>query len=221
MIELMGSTANEEFERRIAASWYGSRVAGRKVAVGTTTVSLVDVTSLALEASLVSLDTKWNVMVPRMKITMTHRKRETNGMLVTAVLASMASMASMVASMAPLAMASVASMVWVTVLKLRELRNEMLRHSPLKFWLCSSTKQAWEADGSRSSRRVDDVKVKKALTGSQIWAMVVTMAWMASMSSTNGGNDWWHRWVATNGGVDGWRRWVASMVYWGLRHRGH
>ena len=28
MNELMGSTANEEFERRIAASWCGSRVAG-------------------------------------------------------------------------------------------------------------------------------------------------------------------------------------------------
>ena len=31
----------------------------------------------------------------------------------------------------------------------------MLRYQPLTTWLCSSTKQAWEADGSRSSRRVE------------------------------------------------------------------
>ena len=58
-----------------------------------------------------------------------------------------------------------------------------MRYSPLKTWLRSSTKQAWEADGSRSSRRVDEVKVKKELMGSQIWAMVVTLAWRASMAS--------------------------------------
>ena len=72
-------------------------------------------------------------------------------------------------------------MVWVTALKRRELSNEMLRYSPLKTWLRSSTKQAWEADGSRSSRRVDVVKVKKELMGSQIWSVVVTWAMMASM----------------------------------------
>ena len=97
-----------------------------------------------------------------------------------------ASMASMMASMAPMALmvlALMASMVWVTALKRRKLSNEMLRYSPLKTWLCFSTKQAWEADGSRSSRRVDVVKVKKELMGSQIWAMVVTWARMASMAS--------------------------------------
>ena len=52
-----------------------------------------------------------------------------------------------------------------------------------KIWLCSSTKLAWEADRSRSSRRVDDVKVKKELMGCQIYAMVVTMAWVATMAS--------------------------------------
>ena len=76
MNELMGSTANEEFERRIAASWCGSRVAGWRIAVVKTSASLVDIASLASKASLVSLDTKWNVMVPRMKMTTTHRKRE-------------------------------------------------------------------------------------------------------------------------------------------------
>ena len=40
-----------------------------------------------------------------------------------------------------------------------------------KIGLCSSTKLAREADGSRSSRRVDDVKVEKELMGCQIWAM--------------------------------------------------
>ena len=153
-----------------------------------------------------------------------------------------ASMAS-VASMAPMAlmvlasMALVASMVWATALKRRELSNEMLRYSPLKTWLCSSTYQAWEADGSRSSRRVDDGKVKKELMGSQIWALLVTMAWVATMASmasmvwtaqgstdvevplvpmmvaTNGGDEWWRRWVASMDGVDGW-----TGV---LRHRGH
>ena len=59
----------------------------------------------------------------------------------------------------------------------------MLRFSPLKTWLCFSTKSAWEADGSRSSRRVDVIKVKKELMGSQIWSMVVTWARMASMAS--------------------------------------
>ena len=53
-----------------------------------------------------------------------------------------------------------------TALKRRKLSNEMLRYSPMKTWLCSST---WEADGSRSSSRVDVVKVKKELMGSQIW----------------------------------------------------
>ena len=70
----------------------------------------------------------------------------------------------------------------------------MLRFSPLKTWLCFSTKQAWEADGSRSSRRVDDAKVNEELMGCQMRAMVVTMAW-----------------VASNGGVDGWRRWWTGV----------
>ena len=42
-----------------------------------------------------------------------------------------------------------------------------------KIWLCSSTKLAWEADGSRSSRPADDVKVEKELMGCQIWALLV------------------------------------------------
>ena len=76
-----------------------------------------------------------------------------------------------------------ASMVWVTSLKWRELRNEMLRYPPLKILQCTSTKLAWEADGSRNWRRFHDVTVKKELMVSHIWAMVVTMVWMASMAS--------------------------------------
>ena len=56
----MGSTANEEFERRIAGCWCGSRVAGWRVAVVKTSASLVEKASLASKASLVSLDTEWN-----------------------------------------------------------------------------------------------------------------------------------------------------------------
>ena len=79
-----------------------------------------------------------------------------------------------------------ASMVGATALRCRELRKETLvyaledlvvmrwncssgeitvedvlgQNTP-KISLCSSTKLTWEADGSRSSRRVHDVKVKK------------------------------------------------------------
>ena len=42
----------------------------------------------------------------------------------------------------------------------------MLKFTPLKTWICCLTKQAWDADGSRSSRRVDVAKVKKELMGS-------------------------------------------------------
>ena len=143
MNELMGSTANEEFERRIAASWCGSRVAGWRTAVVKTSASLVDKASLASKAPLVSLDTKWNVTCI-MQMTVTHSKRETNVMLVTAVLASMvslapmasmASMASMVwmASMASMVMASMASrasIVGVTALRWRILRSETLVNAP-------------------------------------------------------------------------------------------
>ena len=45
------------------------------------------------------------------------------------------------------------------------------------------TKQAWDAEGSRRSRRVDAVEVKKELMGSQIWSVVETWAMMASMAS--------------------------------------
>ena len=77
--------------------------------------------------------------------------------------------------------------------------------------------------------------------GSQIWASVVSMAWVASRASmasmasmaqgstdvevplvptmvaSNGGDEWWRRWwVASMDGFDGWRRWwlrlLASMV---------
>ena len=157
-----------------------------------TSASLVEKASFASKAPLVSLDTKWNVTVPRMKMTMTHRERVSYVMLVTAVLASMASLAPMVLA----SMASMASMVGVATLRWRDLRNQTLVYAPVdlvvmrwifnsgeitvvyelgqntpRIWLCSSTKLAWEDDGSRSSRR----------------AMM----------------------VATNGGVDGWRRWMA------------
>ena len=85
MNEMMCSTANDMSERRNTASWCGSRVAGWRVAVVRTSASLVDVASSALVASLVSPDKKWNVMVPRMKMTTTHRKRVANVMPVTAV----------------------------------------------------------------------------------------------------------------------------------------
>ena len=63
-------------------------------------------------------------------------------------------------------------MVWVPDLNWRKLRNEILKFSPLKTWICSSTRQAWDAEGSRISRRVDVAKVKKELMGSQIWSVV-------------------------------------------------
>ena len=187
--ELMGSTEKGKSESRIAAPWCGSRVAGWRVAAGKTAVQMDVITLLASEASLVSLVRKWNAMVPRMEMAMILRKLDPNVTFFTAVLPLTALLMQLalraskapedsVASMAPMAtmasMASmVASMVWVTVLKRRKVSNEMLRYSPLKTWLCSSTKQAWEADGSRSSRRVDFVKVKKELMGSQIWAIIV------------------------------------------------
>ena len=48
----------------------------------------------------------------------------------------------------------------------------MLKLPPLKTWISSLTKQAWDAEGSRSSRRVDVAKVKKELMGSRIWSVV-------------------------------------------------
>ena len=47
--------------------------------------------------------------------------------------------------------------------------------------------------------------------GCQIWALVVTLAWVATMSSANGGIGGWRRWLALNGGVDGWRRCWAGV----------
>ena len=52
-----------------------------------------------------------------------------------------------------------------------------------KIWLCSTTILAVEDDGPRCSRRVDDVKVKKELMGCQLYALVVTMAWVATMAT--------------------------------------
>ena len=83
----------EVFDRRITASWCGSRVAGWRIAVVKTSASLV-----ASMASLVVLDTK-NVLVLRMKMTTTQRKRVSHVVPVTAVLASMA----ILAVMAPIA----------------------------------------------------------------------------------------------------------------------
>ena len=45
--ELMGSTEKGRSERRIAAPWCGSRVAGWRVAAGKTTVLMDVITSLA------------------------------------------------------------------------------------------------------------------------------------------------------------------------------
>ena len=67
---------------------------------------------------------------------------------------------------------------------------------------------------------VDDAKVKKELMGCQIWAMIVTTAWVATMAlmvwMAQGGTDLEvprvPTMVETNGGVDGWRRWIVSMV---------
>ena len=83
--------------------------------------------------------------------------------------------------------------VWVTALRWRFLRSETLFYAPEvlavmrwifssgeitvvyvlgqntpKILLCSSTKLAREAGGSRSSRRVDDVKVETELMGCQM-----------------------------------------------------
>ena len=88
-----------------------------------------------------------------------------------------------------------------------------------KIWLCSTTIQAVEDDGPRCSRRVDDVKEKKELMGCQLWALVVTMAWVATMASmvwmAHGGTDveapLVPMMVASMDGVDGWRRWWTGV----------
>ena len=127
----MGSTENGRSERRITAPWCGSRVAGWRVVAGKTAVLMGVITLLASEASLVSLVRKWNAMVPRLEMVLTHRKLDTNVTAVTvasaltallkqltleasrapedsvtsmAPMVTMASMASMVASMASLAL---------------------------------------------------------------------------------------------------------------------
>ena len=222
----MGFTEKGRFESRITAPWCGSRVAGWRVAAGTTTVLLGVLSLLTSEASLVSLAWIWNEMVPRLETTTTLRKLDIKVTPVTVVpvwavllkqvtvkasktpedsvtsMASMVASTKMVASMesketpmasmasvAPMAMmalaslALVGSMVWVTDLGMRTLRNEMLKFSPLKTWICSSMKQAWDAEGSRRSRWVDVANVEKELMASQIWSVVVTWAMMASMAS--------------------------------------
>ena len=92
----------------------------------------------------------------------------------------------------------------------------VLGQSTPKIWLCSSTKLAREADGSRSSRLVDDAKVEKEPTGCQIWAMVVTMAWVAMMASmvwiAQGSADVEVPLVLVVVATNGWRRSLASMV---------
>ena len=75
-----------------------------------------------------------------------------------------------------------------------------------KIWLCFKTILAEEEDGSRSSNQ--------EVIGCQLWALVVTMAWVATMASmasmvwmAQGGTDvevsLVLMMVATNGGVDG------------------
>ena len=65
-----------------------------------------------------------------------------------------------------------------------------------------------------STRRVDDVKVKKELMGSQIWAAMASMASMVWLAQ--GGTDvevtLVPLTVATIGGDELWSRWMASMV---------
>ena len=116
------------------------------------------------------------------------------------MVASMTSMASMDATMASLAL--VASRIWVSDLNRRKLSNEMLRFSPMENWLGSSTKQTWVDGRSRRTRRVGVDKMKKELTGSLIWSVVMTQSEEgADGLSDIGGDDWW-------------RRWMASMVDW-------
>ena len=118
-------------------------------------------------------------------------------MVSTEMVASMDSKEASLASVALKAMMALASLAWVvlmgwvTDLNWRKLRNEILKFSPLKTWTCSSTKQAWDAEGSRSSRLADVAKVKKELMGSQIWSVVVTWTMMASMASMVVGGDEW------------------------------
>ena len=83
--ELMGSTETGRFESRITAPWYGSRVAGWRVAAGKTTVLISVFSLLASDASLVSLAWNWNVMVPRLEVAAILRKVVTNLTLVTVV----------------------------------------------------------------------------------------------------------------------------------------
>ena len=110
----------------------------------------------------------------------------------TEMVASMESKETLMASMvseAPMAMLDLASLafmavrVWVTDLNRRKLRYEMLKLSPWKTWICSSKKQAWDVEGSRSSRRVDVANVKMELMDSQVWSVGLTWAMMASMAS--------------------------------------
>ena len=129
---------------------------------------------------------------------------------IASMVASMASMVWMT-PMAAMVLASAAlkaPMAGVTALRRSKLRNEMLVCGPeellvrrwsynsgvitvlyelgqnsSKIWLCPTAILAEEDDGSRCSRRVDDAKVKKELMGCQLWALAVTMAWVASMAS--------------------------------------
>ena len=79
----------------------------------------------------------------------------------------------------------------MTDLNMRKLSNEMLSFPPLESWLGYSALQTWVDDRSRSSRRVDVVKMKKELMGSLCWAVVLMWARMASMASMVVGGDEW------------------------------
>ena len=196
-----------------------------------TSASLVDIASLASKAPLVSLDTKWNVLVPRIMrknddSQKTGNQRDACDSCVgfdgfdgsdgfDGVDGDGTALRWRILRSETLVYASevLAVMRWICHSGETTVVYMLGQNTPI-IWLCSSTKLAREADGSRSSRRVDDVKVEKELMGRQIWVVVVTKAWVASMASmvwkAQGGTDVevplvpivWRRWVALMVGVD-------------------
>ena len=71
--------------------------------------------------------------------------------------------------------------------------------------------QTWVYGGSRSTRRVGVVNMKKELMGSLIWFVVMTQSEERADGLSD--MDWL---MASMDGVDGWRRWMASIVDGGL-----
>ena len=112
------------------------------------------VTSIALVATMASIASMVASMASVVSSTASMASMDSTEMVASmeSKETPMASLAS-VTPMARMALASldlVVSMVWGTDLNGRILCNVMLNFPPLKTWICSLTKQAWDAEGSES-----------------------------------------------------------------------